>query len=147
MFRCCNLIPRIVVRLEFHVHPSFICVSFCHVCGGLFAHLCSAILLRHIVPIVRWHLLSIDEQSLSVSNLDFVEAKEDSWLHLLYKSQLNRPPGSKDQVYLVGFVPARFFRWPKSRRQPPSTWQTAVWFGMKFNLAMFSTIQPSCCDL
>lgn len=46
----------------------------------------------------RWHLLSIDDQASMVSKLDYGENKDESWLHFLYKSQLNRPPGSKAQV-------------------------------------------------
>lgn len=43
--------------------------------------------------------MSIDEQAGMVSKLDYGgEQKDSSWLHFLYKSKLNRPPGLKTQV-------------------------------------------------
>lgn len=60
----------------------------------------------------RWHLLSIDEQASMVSGLEYGVAggggggggaadgsgegdEEESWLQFLFKSQINRPPGSR----------------------------------------------------
>lgn len=54
----------------------------------------------------RWHLLSIDEQASMVSGLEYGvaggggggedgEEEEESWLQFLFKSQINRPPGSR----------------------------------------------------
>ncbi|CAM9689744.1 unnamed protein product, partial [Laminaria digitata] len=49
--------------------------------------------------LTRGHLLSIEEQDSMVSKLDYEQPKDESWLHFLFKSQLNKPPGSKAQVF------------------------------------------------
>lgn len=51
----------------------------------------------------RWHLLSIDEQASMVSGLEYggfgeEDGEEESWLQYLFKSQINRPPGSRAKV-------------------------------------------------
>ncbi|CAN0107304.1 unnamed protein product, partial [Ectocarpus sp. 13 AM-2016] len=49
--------------------------------------------------LTRWHLLSIDEQASMVSGLEYGEMQQESWLHFLFKSQINRPPGSRAKVF------------------------------------------------
>ncbi|CBN74796.1 Putative subunit of the Anaphase Promoting Complex [Ectocarpus siliculosus] len=49
--------------------------------------------------LTRWHLLSIDEQASMVSGLEYGEEQQESWLHFLFKSQINRPPGSRAKVF------------------------------------------------
>ncbi|CAN0115211.1 unnamed protein product, partial [Scytosiphon promiscuus] len=63
--------------------------------------------------LTRWHLLSIGEQASMVAGLDYGDGpgegregeqegedeEEESWLRLMFKSQINRPPGTRSKVF------------------------------------------------
>lgn len=55
-------------------------------------------LLALLLAPLRGHLLSIEEQASMVSKLEYGQPTEESWLHFLFKSQVNTPPGSRAQV-------------------------------------------------